>query len=77
MLSLENHIEIIVRLLKEGLGWDRSKSLNWIQTPNPNFGGCMPLTLIKRARGEKVLKFVISALEENNPPELKIEVDPK
>jgi hypothetical protein len=77
MISPDDYRTIVIRLIEGGLSWDLSKCLVWMVTSNPNFGGADPSTLISMGRGEKVLKFVISALEENNPPSSKIEIDPK
>ena len=39
---------------------DKDKTLFWLKTANPNFGGSSPKNLIIRGRYHKVLKFIFS-----------------
>ncbi len=39
------------------------KALAWFSTRNPMFGGTHPITMLECGRGEKVLKFIETALE--------------
>lgn len=40
---------------------DKNKTLFWLNTPNPNFGGSTPKNLILRGRYHKLLKFIMAA----------------
>lgn len=71
------YIAIISRLIQHGLTWDKAKATLWLGTENPNLGGAKPISMILNGRGHKVLKFVIAALEENEPPHNAIAIDPK
>lgn len=43
------------------------KTIQWFTTPNPLLGGISPRDMIKLGRYNKLLKFVINAMEENSP----------
>ena len=40
---------------------DKTKTLFWLNTPNPNFGGSTPKNLILRGRYHKLLKFILAS----------------
>ena len=40
---------------------DEKKTLYWLNTPNPNFGGTSPKKLILEGRYHKVVKFILAA----------------
>ncbi len=44
---------------------DEAKEIAWLITPNLNFGGIAPWTMISSGRAWKVLRFIESAREEN------------
>lgn len=54
-------IELIVEL--HATFNDYKKIYFWLNTPNPNFGGISPASLIKRGKINKVLEFVRAAAE--------------
>ena len=60
-------INAIEGLIGVHMGWDWEKSYTWMNTPNPNFGGAIPRTLVMEGRSHKVLAFVESAITENLP----------
>lgn len=50
-----------LEFVAETFNGDRKKTLFWLSTPNPNFGGSTPKSLIIRGRYHKLLKFIIAA----------------
>ncbi|PIP94343.1 MAG: hypothetical protein COW00_18705 [Bdellovibrio sp. CG12_big_fil_rev_8_21_14_0_65_39_13] len=40
---------------------DKTKTSFWLNTPNPNFGGATPKSLIIKGRYQKLLKFILAA----------------
>ena len=70
-MRYEDYQETIFLLLRLGMGWDLSKCLQWWVTPNPNFGSITldPSGLVRADRGHKVLRFVVSQIDSNLPPE--------
>jgi hypothetical protein len=48
---------------------DDGKITQWINCPNPFFGGLSPLNMINLDKVEKVLNFIQAALDENHIPE--------
>ena len=46
---------------------DEVKTIQWFTTPNPFLGGISPRDMIKLGRYNKLLKFVVNAMEENIP----------
>ena len=40
---------------------NKEKTIFWLNTPNPNFGGTTPKNLIIRGRYHKLLKFILAA----------------
>lgn len=45
---------------------DLNKTKLWFQAPNPVFGGISPREMIRLGRFKKVLRFIQTALDENN-----------
>lgn len=45
---------------------DVNKTKLWFQAPNPVFGGISPREMIRVGRFKKVLRFIQTALNENN-----------
>lgn len=41
------------------------KTIIWLKTPNPMFGGISPRDMIRLGRFKKLLKYIQSALDEN------------
>jgi len=50
-----------LELAAVALNGDRQKTLYWLKTPNPNFGGASPRALILKGRAHKVMQFIFSA----------------
>jgi len=46
---------------------DERKTWLWFNTENPLLGGVSPWDMICRGRGEKLLKFVTTSIDENFP----------
>ena len=47
--------------IAETFDGDKKKTLFWLNTPNPNFGGAIPKSLIVKGRYQKLLKFILAA----------------
>jgi hypothetical protein len=60
-----DQMDEVVSLVQEHMGWSLDKALLWLDTPNPIFGNVPPMQMIQIGRGEKVLKFVRNAINEN------------
>lgn len=45
--------------------YDDFKLFNWFNTENPHLGNVSPFRLIEQYRQEKLIKFIESALSEN------------
>ena len=58
-------LEEIVQLLSEYFEGDSDKVKLWMETESVQFGGISPLSMIAAMRGDKVLKFIKHAKEEN------------
>ena len=52
-----------LEFVAETFDGEQEKTLFWINTPNPNFGGASPKKLIVEGRYHKVIKFVLAAKE--------------
>lgn len=50
-----------VTLMTNDFFKNRKKVVAWLTTPNPNFGGSSPLSLILLNRGKKVISFIKEA----------------
>ncbi len=50
-----------IELVAEALDSDPQKTRYWLKTPNPNFGGISPRSLILRGRANKLMQFIFSA----------------
>lgn len=50
-----------LEFVAETFDGDKSKTLFWLNTPNPNFGGSTPKNLILRGRFHKLLKFILAS----------------
>jgi len=50
-----------LELVAETFSGDQNKTRFWIRTPNPNFGGASPRSMIVRGRYHKVLTFILAA----------------
>ena len=59
--------QVIYTLVLSFFG-DPKKAELWMTTPNPMLGGAIPDDMIAWGRGEKLLKFVETALAENEAP---------
>lgn len=58
-------LDSVLKLIQEGMGWDRAKSLNWMYVTNPLLGGLRPIDFIIQGREKKLIKFIKQSLEEN------------
>lgn len=58
-------IEIKIRYLLYLYFRDEEKVQLWLDSANPNMGYAVPIELIHRGEGEKVLKFIKAARNEN------------
>ena len=50
-----------LEFVAETFDGNREKTLFWLNTGNPNFGGSTPKALIVRGRYHKILKFIFAA----------------
>jgi len=50
-----------LEFVAETFDGDKAKTLFWLNTPNPNFGGSTPKNLILRGRFHKLLKFILAS----------------
>ena len=50
-----------LEFVAETFDGDKKKTSFWLNTPNPNFGGSTPKSLIIRGRYHKLLKFILAA----------------
>lgn len=50
-----------LEFVAETFDGDKTKTLFWLNTPNPNFGGSTPKNLILRGRYHKLLKFILAS----------------
>ena len=50
-----------IEFVGETFEGDKEKTVFWLNTPNPNFGGSSPKQLIVAGRYNKLLKFIIAA----------------
>ena len=50
-----------LEFVAETFDGNKEKTLFWLNTGNPNFGGTSPKTLIVHGRYHKVLKFIFAA----------------
>lgn len=48
---------------------DHNKTYLWFYTENPMLGSYKPIEMILLGREEKLLQFIITALDENKPTE--------
>ncbi len=55
--ELAGTLELVADIFKG----DQKKTIFWIKTPNPHFGGMSPRSLIVRGRYNKVKQFVLAA----------------
>ena len=58
-------VENTVKKLMAGMNWDRVKATYWLNTENPNLGGCQPIHLLATGRMAKLHKFIEVCFEEN------------
>ena len=56
-----NELAGALEFVAETFDGDKKKTLFWLNTSNPNFGGTSPKNLIVRGRYHKVLKFILAA----------------
>lgn len=55
----------IRKTIHKNMGWDRIKVDLWMSTPNPLLGNSVPLEMIRKGRGRKLIRFVETSIEEN------------
>lgn len=60
-----DEIANVVSLVAQFFGGDAARTALWFKTPNPMLGGIPPRDMIRFGRYERLLKFVLEALEEN------------
>lgn len=58
---------ILLNLVAGYFDGNRLKTIQWFTTPNPLLGGLSPRDMIKLGRYNKLLKFVVNAMEQNIP----------
>ena len=56
-----------MRLVSDFFG-DSAKAVKWMGAKNPLLGDQIPIEMIAIGRGEKLLKFIKTSLEENQSP---------
>lgn len=57
------------RMVKDFFDGDSKKAMTWMRERNPLLGGVSPRDMVANGRSDKLLKWVKSALGENEPPE--------
>ncbi len=62
-----NTYKEIVKLLAGFFKNDKSKILVWMNTKIPLLAGQIPMEMISLGREKKLLKFIKSQLDDNNP----------
>lgn len=55
------------RLVFKYFNKDKIKTRLWFETENPMFGGVSAISLFRKGRGHKVVKFIEIQLSENGP----------
>ena len=64
MDAINKQIECYM-LVFEFFNKNLEKTALWFRTPNRNFGGSSPHTLIDKGRADKLLLFIKNAIDEN------------
>ena len=59
--SRVNDLASALEFVAETFDGDKEKTLFWLNTSNPNFGGTSPKKLIVEGRYHKVVKFILAA----------------
>lgn len=59
----------VKNLLMAATGWDRDKINLWMKLRNPMLGEISPLFMIATGRGEKLLSWMKTQIDENSPTE--------
>jgi uncharacterized protein (DUF2384 family) len=60
-----DEIANVVSLVAQFFDGDGSRTALWFKTPNPMLGGISPRDMIRFGRYQRLLKFVLEALDEN------------
>ena len=65
VLSILRDFDDAVELLLGFFGGDVEKTKLWLKTKNPQLGNVTPFHMYRIGKADKVLKFIKSALEDN------------
>ena len=49
---------------------DLEKTALWLRLPNLNLGGSSPIQMMRNGRSDRLLKWILNALDENETPKL-------
>ncbi|MCA9395162.1 MAG: DUF2384 domain-containing protein [Candidatus Omnitrophica bacterium] len=55
----------LLNLVAGFFGGDEEKTVQWIMTPNPMLGDFSPRDMIRLGRYKKLIKFILTAIDEN------------
>ncbi len=64
---------ILFNLVAQFFEGDPIKTALWFKTVNPMLGGISPRDMIRFGRYQKLLKFILDALSENQHPLLEVD----
>lgn len=55
-------------LIEAQTGWDRTKVSLWFKVKNPMLGNVAPAFMIAMGRGDKLISWIRTQIEEGKPP---------